>query len=133
MKNRIIVTASLVVLALLVGFVPEFMQVSTANSEIVVLRQQLAQEKQARALADFRNAAAVLYTETAKSNFSTAADEASRFFTDLRRFTDQAPEPLRQRLNGVLANRDPIIASIAKTDPGSATLIQSMFLQMQGL
>lgn len=133
MKNRIIVTASLVVLALLVGFVPEFIQVSTANSEIVVLRQQLAQEKQARALADFRNAAAVLYTETAKSNFSTAANEASRFFTDLRRFTDQAPEPLRQRLNGVLANRDPIIAAIAKTDPGSATLIQSMFLQMQGL
>lgn len=133
MKNRIIVTASLVLLALLVGFVPEFIQVSTANSEIVALKQQLAQEKQARALADFRNAAAVLYTEAAKSNFSTAADEATRFFTDLRRFTDQAPEPMRRRLNGILANRDSIVAAIAKTDPGSATLIQSMFLQMQGL
>lgn len=132
MKNRIIVELVLVLGAFLVGFVPEFLKLSTAKSEIAELKQQLDQEKEARTVADFRNSAALLYVQASKSNFSTAGDQATKFFTDLRRFTDQAPDPLRQRLNSVLANRDAIIAAIAKADPASATLIQSMFLQMQG-
>ncbi len=132
MRNKIIVGAILVLIAFLAGFVPEFLKSSSAKSEIADLKHQLSEEKQARTVADFRNAAALLYFEVSKSNFATAGGQATKFFTDLRQFTDQAPEPLNQRLNRVLANRDAIIAAIARADPSSATLIQSIFLQMQG-
>ena len=132
MKNRIIVELVLVLVAFLGGFVPQYLKLSTAKSEIAELKRQLNAETQDRTVADFRNAASLLYFETSKRNFSTAGDQATKFFTDLRRFTDQAPDPLRQRLNRVLTNRDAIIAAIAKADPASSTLIQSMFLQMQG-
>ena len=58
--------------------------------------------------------------------------DASKLFTNLRKFANESPEPLRQKLEGVPAGRDVINAAIAKADPAAAGLIQSMFLQLQG-
>lgn len=130
--TKFIVGLILVVAAFLGGYVPEHMSVNKANSQITTLQQQLAEQKQARTLADFRNETAVLYTEVAKNNYSTASDHATKLFTGLQAFADQAPAPLKQKLEQVLQSRDAIVAAIAKADPSSAGLVQSMFLGLQG-
>jgi hypothetical protein len=132
MKSKFIVGLVLVIAAFLGGFVPQHMRLSEARSQIVLLRQQLADQQQASALADFRNDTALLYFDLSKSNYSVAGARATKLFTDLRQFTDQAPDPLKQKLEHVLLSRDAIIAAIAKADPSSATLVQSMFLELQG-
>jgi hypothetical protein len=133
MKYKIIGGLTLVLVGFIVGYVPQNTQLSGARSQVADLTQQLSAEKQARALADFRNSAALLYNEVAKNNFSNAGEQSTKFFTGLRAYTDQSQPPLRQRLEEVLASRDPITAGIAKADPATAALVQAMFLQMQGL
>jgi hypothetical protein len=133
MKNKIIDGAILVLIVFLVGFAPEFLKLSNAKSETAGLKQQLSEEKRARTIADFRNATALLYTEASKNNFSIAGDQATSSFTDLRQFADQAPLPLRQRLNSVLARQPRYRCPGPRQGrPASAAVIQSMFLQMRG-
>jgi hypothetical protein len=132
MKNKFIIGLILLIAAFLGGFVPQHMRLSEAESQIVSLRQQLDGQKQATTLADLRNDTALLYNELSRSNYSVAGDRATKLFTALRQFTDQAPDPLKQKLEHVLLSRDTIIAAIAKADPGSAGLVQSMFLELQG-
>lgn len=130
--GKFIVGLVLVVAAFLGGFVPQHKSLSEARSQIASLQQQLAGERQARTFADFRNETALLYTDISKSNYSAAGDRATKLFTGLQQFTYQAPAPLKQKLENVLQSRDAIVAAIAKADPSSAGLVQSMFLQLQG-
>jgi hypothetical protein len=80
----------------------------------------------------FRNRVALLHAETARNNFTVALVMASKFFTDLRAFTDQTTDPtLKQELGSVLSSRDAIIAGLAKADPAISAQIQELFLKLQ--
>lgn len=76
----------------LIGFVPEYSKLITAQHEIESLRQQLDVSKRAEATNSFCNRAALFYTETTRNNFTVALDMASKYFTDLRGFTDQTTD-----------------------------------------
>ena len=80
----------------------------------------------------FRNRAALLYVETTRNNFTVALDMASKYFRDLRAFTDQTTDStLKQELGNVLISRDAIIAGLAKADPAIGVQIQELFLKLQ--
>jgi hypothetical protein len=66
------------------------------------------------------------------TSFSFAGGRATKLLTNLRQFTDQSPAPLKQKLEHVLMSREAIIAAIAKAEPPSANLVQSVFLELQG-
>ncbi|MEP7362965.1 MAG: hypothetical protein ABI972_06895 [Acidobacteriota bacterium] len=133
MRNQVIACLIAGLAGYAAGYLPQHSELSAANTQLSQTAKQLSEEKQARALADFRNSTALLHTEVSKSNFSTAGESASKLFTSLRTFTNEAPEPVRQRLESVLGGRDAIVAAIAKADPAAAGLIESMFLQLQGI
>lgn len=134
MKNKIILGAALVIVSVLIGFVPEYFKQVAARHEIESLRQQLEVSRRAEAMNSFRNRAALLYTETTQNNFTVALDMASKYFTDLRAFTDQTTDPsLKQELGTVLTSRDAIIAGLAKADPAIGVQIQELFLKLQKL
>jgi len=131
MKNQLIVGAGLTLAGFLLGFLPQYSRLSDARSDAASLTGQLTAEKKGRRIADFRNSAAHLYFEIESRNFASASEQASKFFTDLRQFTNQAEEPIRGRLENVLQGRDAIIAAIAKADPNAANLIRQVFQQLQ--
>jgi len=131
MKNRLIAGAALALFGFLLGYVPQYSRLSDSRSEATSLMSQLNAEKQGRRVADFRNRGAQLYFEVASRNFSSAAEQASKFFTDLRQFANAAEGPTRDRLEKALQGRDAIIAGIAKADPNAAALIHELFLQLQ--
>jgi hypothetical protein len=132
MRNKIIVGAVLVIVGLLIGFVPQYSKLLAAHHEIDNLKQQLDVSKRAEAINSFRNRAALLYTETTQNNFTVAFDMASKYFTDLRGFTDQTTDAtLKQELGNVLSSRDAIIGGLAKADPAISVQIQELFLKLQ--
>ena len=131
--KKIIGGLVLVALGFLAGFVPQYNRASDLDTKNSELTKSLDDERKAKSLSDFRNRTAQLYFEVSKSNFDSAGGQASQLFTDLRQFTSQTPEPLRQRLESILAGRDAVVAGIAKADPAASSLVQSMFLQLQGI
>ena len=92
MKIKIIVGAMLLVVGALIGFVPQHSKLISAQHEVDDLRQQLDVSKRAEAMNSFRNRAALLYVETTRNNFTVALDMASKYFRDLRAFTDQTTD-----------------------------------------
>jgi hypothetical protein len=134
MKNQVMVGAVLVIVGGLVGFIPEYAKLVAAHHEIENLRQQLDVSKRAEAMNSFRNRAAMLYTETTQNNFTVALGMASKYFTDLRAFTDRTTDPtLKQELGSVLSSRDAILGGLAKADPAISVQIQELFLKLQKL
>ena len=132
MKIKIIVGAMLLIVGALIGFVPQHSKLTSAQHEVDDLRQQLDVSKRAEAMNSFRNRAALLYIETTRNNFTVALDMASKYFTDLRAFTDQTTDStLKQELGNVLISRDAIIAGLAKADPAIGVQIQELFLKLQ--
>jgi hypothetical protein len=132
MKFKIIVGALLLIVGALIGFVPQYSKLTSAQHEVDDLRQRLDVSKRAEAMNSFRNRAALLYTETTRNNFTVALDMASKYFTDLRAFTDQTTDStLKRELGNVLISRDAIIAGLAKPDPAISGQIQELFLKLQ--
>jgi hypothetical protein len=134
MKRTVIVGLSLFLLGFLGGFVPQYSRVSKTMQENQELRRQLVATQRSEAVNVFRNRAALLYMEVEKSNFSVASESASKFFTDLRAFTNQSADvSLKQNLEDILSVRDSIIGGLAKPDPAVTAQIRELFLKMQNI
>ncbi|MEO8052508.1 MAG: hypothetical protein ABI833_19030 [Acidobacteriota bacterium] len=132
MKNKMLVGTLLVIVGVALGFGSQYSRRVAAEQKVDSLQQDLAITQRAAAMNSFRNRAAMLYMETARSNFSVALDMASKYFTDLRTFTDQTRDAtLKQELEKVLISRDTIIAGLAKADPTINGQIQEIFLGLQ--
>ncbi|MEO6983645.1 MAG: hypothetical protein ABI072_11105, partial [Edaphobacter sp.] len=132
MKNKVIVAFTFLIVGALIGFVPMYSKLATAQTQVKTLNQQLDVSKRAESINSFRNRAALLYMETNQNNFTVALDMASKYFTDLRAFSDQTTDPgLKQALGSVLTSRDEIIGSLAKADPATGNQIQQLFLKLQ--
>ncbi|MGB7549045.1 MAG: hypothetical protein WBM14_14970 [Terracidiphilus sp.] len=122
----------LVIVGVLVGFAPTYFKLVAAHHEIDSLSQQLSVTKRAEAMDSFRNRAALIYTESSQNNFTVALEMASKYFTDLQAFADQAADStLNQELGNVLMSRDAIISGLAKADPATSGQIQELFLKLQ--
>ncbi|MEO8051041.1 MAG: hypothetical protein ABI833_11550 [Acidobacteriota bacterium] len=132
MKNKILLGAVLMIVGAAIGFASQYSKLIAAEHDVNSLRQDLAVSQRAAAINGFRNRAALLYMETARSNFSVALEMTSNYFTDLRVFTDQTSDAtLKQELGKVLLSRDAIIAGLAKADPAINVQIQEVFFGLQ--
>ena len=132
MKNKLILSVVVFLAGFLIGFVPERIKASRATNMNQDLRHQLDSANKAETVNSFRNRAALLYIETQKNNFSSASQQASALFTDLRQYQSAtADASLKQNLEDLLQARDAIIAGLAKADPTVTAQIQKLFLKMQ--
>lgn len=115
MKN-IIVVAVLVIIAFLLGFVPQYAKVRRLDNELNVARQQIG-------LAQLRDLAGLAYVQANQKNYGLAAATCSQFFAQV------ANQPDKKALEGLLAARDKITAELAKGDPGVLNDLQDLFLK----
>ena len=121
MKNRVIVIAVVVVVAFLLGFIPEYVKANHFESE-------LRAAQQANAGADLRDLIAQAYVQANQKNFGLAADTAGRYFNRAREMASQSSNATaKSTLEGALTLRDKVTAQLAKGDSAVMGDLQDLF------
>jgi hypothetical protein len=121
MKNTFAIAAIAVVVAFLLGFIPEYVKAERLGSE-------LAAEKQANSGAGLRDLAALAYIQANQKNYGLAAESSSRFFDRARAFVNQSSDAnAKTTLESVLALRDKVTAELAKGDAAAIGDLQDIF------
>ncbi len=122
-KNTVIVTGVLVVIAFLAGFLPSYAKEKR-------LENDLRQARQENRMAQLRDLAGLAYLQASQKNYGLAAGTTARFFESTRQAANNASEATtRKPLEDLLTDRDKITAELAKGDPGVLNDLQTLFLK----
>jgi len=120
-KNRLLIEAIAVVVAFLVGFLPQYIKTRRLDGELHALQQ-------ANANAELRDLAGLSYVQASQKNYGLAAATSARFFNRARELANQAADPpARKALEDLMPPRDKITAELAKGDPGVIGDLQDVF------
>ena len=121
------IAAALTVLALafLLGFVPQYLQKRQAQRELAVSIEKLK-------LSELRDLAGLMLLESLRQNYGVARDYSSQYFDKLRETSEGVNNPtLKISLQKLLNDRDTVTAALSKADPASASQLQGMFAEIQ--
>src|ERR1051326_285620 len=123
------IAAALTVLALafLLGFVPQYLQKRQAQRELAVSIEKLK-------LSELRDLAGLMLLESLRQNYGVARDYSSQYFDKLRETSEGVNNPtLKISLQKLLNDRDTVTAALSKADPASASQLQGMFAEIQAV
>jgi hypothetical protein len=124
-KNRVIVVAAVVVIAFLVGFLPQYVKAQHLETE-------LREAQQANAGAELRDLVAQAYVQANQKNFGLAAETCSRYFNRTREVASQTTNAVAKSiLENALSLRDKVTAELAKGDPAVIGDLQDLFTKTQ--
>jgi hypothetical protein len=120
-KNRLLIEAIAVVVAFLVGFLPQYIKTRRLDGELHALQQ-------ANANAELRDLAGLSYVQASQKNYGLAAATSTRFFNRARELADLAADPpARKAMEDLMPPRDKIAAELAKGDPEVIGDLQDVF------
>src|ERR1035437_8642420 len=85
MMNKAIISAIVLVVVFLVGFVPQYAKVNRLDAE---LRQALLENT----AAELRNLVGLVYVQANQKNYGIAAGTTARFFNRVREVANQTPD-----------------------------------------
>ncbi len=121
MRNRLVIEAILLVIAFLLGFVPQYAKTRRLTTELRTTEQE-------RSGAELRDLAGLAYVQAAQKNYGLAADTSGRFFARVRDTATQTPDANRKKvLEDLNKAHDQIMAELAKADPGVVTDLGNLF------
>lgn len=125
----LLVGASLVVVAFLLGLIPEFLKVRDLNMQLNSARQQLDVERQKLQSDKLDLLIGYIYLQTNVKNYGLASQYSTKFFDSVRVTVGQGTsDPSRKGfLESALARRDAVTSGLAKGDPGTAAAVQELF------
>jgi uncharacterized protein (DUF2267 family) len=124
-KNRLLVGAVVIVIAFLLGFIPQYVKARNLESE-------LRAAQQANTGAEIRDLIAQTYVQANQKNFGLAAATASRYFTRAREVANQTTDATAKSvLESVLTMRDKVTAELAKGDSAVLSDLQDIFTKTQ--
>jgi outer membrane murein-binding lipoprotein Lpp len=123
MKNKAVISAVVLLIVFLAGFVPQYAKVNQLDAE-------LRQARQASASAELRDLAGLAYVQANQKNYGIAAGTTARFFTRVREVANQTPDAgARKIYEDLLISRDKITAELAKGDAGVMGDLQDLFVR----
>lgn len=121
-NNIIIVVAGLLVVVFLAGFVPTSVKAHRLENELREARRE-------QSLGQLRDLAGLTYFQANRKDYGLAGGTATRFFDHAQIAANQAPDASSKKpLQDLLSLRDPVIAGLAKGDPGVLGDLQTLFL-----
>ena len=121
--NKIVVVAIALVVAFLLGFMPQYVKASRLESE-------LRQTREAYAGADLRDLVALAYLQSNQKNYGLSAATCGRFFDRVRELVSQTQDASRRKaLEDLLTPRDRITAELAKGDSAVIGDLQELFVK----
>jgi hypothetical protein len=119
-KDRLFMAIAVIV-AFLVGFVPQYVKARRLEGDLHALQQ-------ANANAELRDLAGLSYVQASQKNYGLAAATSARFFNRARELANQAADsPVRKALEDLMPPRDKITEELAKGDPGVIGDLQDVF------
>ena len=123
MKNKAVISAIVLVVVFLVGFVPQYAKVNRLNAE-------LRQARLGSASAELRDLVGLAYIQANQKNYGIAAGTIARFFNRVREAANQTPDAnARKTYEDLLISRDKIAAQLAKGEPGVMGDLQDLFVK----
>jgi hypothetical protein len=140
-----LICGALILVSFLIGFVPVTMKNQSLNDQLQERERTLAHQaselqKQRAAsgekvrLAGLNNQLGMLLIMTQEKNFSEARERSTRFFDELRQFTQETQDnSLREKLMGILNRRDEITSDLTATDAGTAVKLRMLYQEMYRL
>lgn len=127
MRNLLIGAAVLCIAAFLLGFIPQFRRASGFQDALHAREERIAQLERDVQLAKIRDTAGLLYLELTRSNYGVAAPQASALFDQLRQVAgNESYSSLRGEFEKILAQRDSVVANIAKSDPAAMVSVRDI-------
>ena len=120
--NRKNLTIGAVVLLgmFLAGFLPEYIRASR-------LAGQLESARSEQQLGRARDLLGMVFLQTSLKNYGTARDYAGAFFDTVHSISGPESSEVNQALQKILAARDDVTAQLARGDPASYGLVQSLY------
>ena len=123
MNNKVVISAVVLVVVFLAGFVPQYVKVSRLEAEL-----RLAQI--GNTSAELRDMAGLAYIQASQKNYGNAAETTARFFNRVRETANQISDAnTRKTYEDLLISRDRIAAQLAKGDAGAMGDLQDLFVK----
>ncbi|MBA2703510.1 MAG: hypothetical protein H0U60_06640 [Blastocatellia bacterium] len=126
MVQRFIIYAGVLLVIFLLGFIPMWLKVRTANRNLVETEHQLT-------LGRMQNNLASAVIDARRGDYEPARQAASQFFTSLREEIDKGDasnltKAQRDGMQPLFAGRDEVITLLARSDPASADRLSDLFV-----
>lgn len=113
----LVIGAALLIVGFLIGFVWQHGRASRFQDAAGENEKRIEQLQHEATLSRARDLAGLLCLELARKNYGTAAQSATAFFNHIRSvIAGEANADIKSGLEGILAQRDVIVAKIAKSD-----------------
>ena len=123
MKNKAVISAIVLVVVFLAGFVPQYAKVNRLEAE-------LRQAQMGNTSAELRDLAGLAYIQASQKNYGNAAGTTARFFNRVREAANQTPDAnARKAYEDLLISRDKIAAQLSKGDAGVMGDLQDLFVK----
>ena len=125
--QKIATALTVLALAFLLGFVPQYLQNRQAQRELAVSIEKLK-------LSELRDLAGLMLLESLRQNYGVARDYSSQYFDKLRETSEGVNNPtLKMSLQKLLNDGDAVTAALSKADPASASQLQGIFAEIQAV
>jgi hypothetical protein len=123
-RRTIGLVAAGIVIAFLLGFVPQFMAKRSADRELAVAQQELR-------LSKLQGRLGAALAESLRSNYERARQLSAGYFSGLQEALP-AVENARQRqaLTGILGQRDEMITLLSRAQPESSQRLMLLYTSM---
>lgn len=129
--GRLIAVAAAVVIAFLLGFIPEYLRASKLSDDLNGVRQERHNLLARQSSLQLRGQIDQVYIQATRKNYGVASGEASAFFDHVRAaMGDSSDAGLNQTLQKISERRDVVISGLAKADPSVVTSIDEIVDEM---
>jgi len=129
-RRHIIIYASVLLAAFLIGFIPMWLTARNRGAELDVAKRDLR-------LCRLENDLASAVIDSRRGEYERARLSASSFFSLLLEQVDQSGQPSdltaaqRDSLRPLLNQRDDIITLLARSDPAAADRLTELYVSLQ--
>lgn len=132
MTKRLILWLVLLAAGFLAGLIPQYLKVRRSDAELSDANRQLMLCRQQSQYSGLRDTAAMMYLEATRKNYGNAEEYSRRFFSQVQQATTQSSDPATKTvLENILKLHDPVIAALAKGDPGVLTDLQTILANVE--
>lgn len=126
LARRIGISAGVLFIVFLLGFVPMWLKARAANSSLVESQRQLT-------LVSMQSSLGAAAIDARRGDYEPARQAASRFFTSLSAEIDKGEssgltQSQRAGLQPLFAGRDEIITLLARSDPAAADRLTDLYV-----
>jgi hypothetical protein len=131
LMQRIIISAAVILIVFLIGFVPMWLKARGCASELTTARRELN-------LARLQNTLASATIDSRRGEYEPARQAASNFFTSLSTEADKGTDSVltdsqKQNIQPIFAGRDEIITLLARSDPAAADRLADLYTSYRKL